>query len=188
MSDLSPLKSLRHPLAQLIALDSLQPGCGNVPLFCWSILVFIAVGGSCLYGSSLAFVIEGFQPGPSALLLTLSGGFAWCIFGPILVLVTRRNAIVLAHACLVTMAYGEAVLAVGALLNLSGLPAAGLASMDPSAFNCAWVALSNVVMALALSIQLAALKVPPWKTLLTWTLVLNGSGIGLFLMLSSILR
>lgn len=166
----------------------MQPRFNDVPIVCWSTLSAIAVGGSCLYGSSLALVMKGWHCWSSALLLTLSAGLAWCIFGPILVMVTKKNAFTCAHASLVTMAYGEMVLAMGALLNILGVSESRFLFPDPASFNIAWVSLSNVTMATALSVQLAGVRVAPWKTLLTWILALNGSGFLFFIILKTVLE
>jgi len=140
-----------------------------------------------LYGGSLSLVIKGWEIGASALLLTLSAGLAWCVFGPLLVLFTRKNAFTCAHACLVTMAYGEAILAIGALLNLIFASAHAGAWLDPVVFNICWVGLSNVVMAVALAVQLGSVRVEYGKTLLIWMLALNGSGVLFFLVFKEIL-
>ena len=170
--------SLRHPRQNLRALDAALAAGDRPPLPVWIWLTGIAVGGSCLYGASLSLALPAWRPERGALWLALSAGLGWCVFGPTLVLVSRRNAFVLAHACLVTMAYGEAVLASGAAVNVvvgvlggpSGLPA----------FNIACVAMSNVVMAGALTLQLQAVRVPVWKTLGAWVVALNGSGAVFF--------
>src|SRR4030095_11333178 len=65
-------------------------------------------------------------------------------FGPTLFLATRMQAFSAAHACLVTMAYGEAILAVGAVLNMLS-SATSFQPVDPVAFNIAWVAPSTLL-------------------------------------------
>jgi hypothetical protein len=81
------------------------------------------------------------------------------------------------------MAYGEAVLALGAILNWSGITTNGFFGFEPAVFNVVWVGLSNITMALALSLQMKALRIPYWKTLIIWLFVLNGSGLAIFLFL-----
>ena len=174
-------RCLRHPRETLRAFEKTSPSSANVPYRTWAWLTFIAVAGSCLYGASLALALPRVNPVKGAFWLALSAGLAWCVFGPALVLLTRRNLFTLAHACLVTMAYGEAVLMAGALINLwlgfaSALP--GNAGGDPTApaINIACIALSNLVMAASLARQLQVLGVPVGKTLLAWIVILNGSG------------
>ena len=108
--------------------------------------------------------------------LAASSGLAWSLFGPALIGITRRHPIVCAHACLVTMCYGELVLQCGALVNL----AARLLGMPDwfaaVPFNMACVGCSNIIMAGALAEQLKAIGVPRRRTLAGWFLILNGSG------------
>ena len=172
----SLLHCLRHPRQQLRAFDATNPTLFNLPCLTWVLLTGIAVIGSCIYGASLSLVFPQWRPTAGALWLALSAGLGWCVFGPMLVVATRRNAFTLAHACLVTMAYGEAVLVVGATLNLLMRVTNLMAVVPPGPFNLAWVALSNVVMATVLTLQLHAIQVRPWKTLITWMIGLNGSG------------
>jgi hypothetical protein len=167
---------LRHPRQQLVAFDATAPTLPNLPYLTWGLLTGIAVIGSCIYGASLSLVFPQWRPTAGALWLAMSAGLGWCVFGPTLVMVTCRNAFTLAHACLVTMAYGEAVLVVGAALNLLLRVTNLMAAVPPGPFNLTWVALSNVVMATVLTLQLHAIQVPRWKTLLTWMVALNGSG------------
>jgi len=176
---------LRHPRRQLAAFDATRPALATVPYLTWCLLTAIAVIGSFIYGASLSLVLPQWRPGAGALWLALSAGLSWCVFGPVLVVAARRSAFTCAHACLVTMAYGEAVLCVGAMLNLL-LKAATI--VPPGPFNLAWVGLSNIVMATALAIQLRAVEVPIWKTLLAWMLVLNGCGAVFFALFQRLLQ
>ena len=179
---------LRHPRRQLVAFDDLPPTLSTLPLLTWGLLTGIAVIGSCLYGASLSLVFPQWRPTASALWLALSAGMGWCVFGPVLVAATRRNAFTLAHACLVTMAYGEAVLVTGALLNVMLRWTNLMAAVPPGPFNLAWVTLSNIVMAAVLTVQLGAIQVPKWKTLLIWMAALNGSGAFFFWWFQRLLR
>jgi hypothetical protein len=187
MFNQSTWSCFRHPIKQLLLFDEAKPRLANLPYRCWSGFAAIAIVGSCVYGGSISLVLSGWKLGYGALLLTLSAGLSWCIFGPILVIATKTNVFTCAHACLVTMAYGESVLFVGALINLLLSATHGSISLDPVAFNIAWVALSNVIMAGSLSILLAALRVPYWKTGLLWMLVLNLSGLVFFHLFKSML-
>jgi hypothetical protein len=173
---------LRHPRAQLRALDETR----NLPYTTWAGLTFIAVAGSMIYGASLSLVFPQWRVAEGAMWLTLSAGLSWCVFGPALVLLTRRHIFTCAHACLVTMAYGEAVLVTGACVNgvIAFADGQGVALF----FNIVCVALSNVVMATALALQLQAVRVPVWKTLLAWTVFLNGSGAVFFWIFQRTLR
>ena len=179
--------SLRHPRQQLAAFDATTPTLSRLPYLTWGFLTAIAVIGSCIYGASLSLVFPQWRPTAGALWLALSAGLGWCVFGPALVVATRRNAFTLAHACLVTMAYGEAVLVLGAALNLLLRVTSLMALVPPGPFNLAWVAFSNVVMATVLTLQLHVIHVPRWKTLLTWMVALNGSGAVFFWWLARVL-
>lgn len=165
------LEALCRPAATLRQLDPLTPA--SVPWRTWALLVLIAVGGSCTFGASLALQFPGWRPSAGAAWLALSAGLAWCLFGPALILLTRRSPWSLAHACLLTMAYGEGVLQLAALGNVLGL---ARVLGGAAAFNSGMVFLSNCVMAFAVTMQLRSIGVAPWRTLLAWMLVLNGSG------------
>jgi hypothetical protein len=184
--------SLRHPQRYIRAFDARQSGHskgGRIPYGLWICLAGIAVGGSLLYGASLSLALPEWQPGSSALWLAFSAGLSWCLFGPALVLVTRRRVLTCAHACLVTMAYGEAVLAAGACLNLLFHLAPSLArSIAPGPTNLALVGVSNGVMAALLTGQMRALGVLAWKTLLCWLAVLDGCGALFFSLFQRLLQ
>lgn len=169
-------RTLRHPALALQAFARAP----HWPFRRWTALTGIAVGGSCLYGASLARVLP-WHPGGAALWLALSSGLGWCVLGPVLIAATRQDPKVLAQACLVTMAYGEGVLAAGAALNLA-LPMA-----HPGWANAGIVALSNAVMAFALIRQLQGLGVPAARTFACWMLALNGSGALFFFLLRRLL-
>jgi hypothetical protein len=146
------------------ARPSLRPEIARAT---WGPLLAIAVAGTALYGATL--------PGSSALGLLAVTGPPWGLFGPALAWITRRRISTCAHACLVTMAYGVGILAVGAGINL-------LLGPGPR-FILLWVGLSNGVMALALTRQLSTVGVRAWKTLGAWLLALDLPGLVLFLLL-----
>jgi hypothetical protein len=169
-------RSLRHPSEVLRELDAGSPSLRALPYGAWAVLVLVAVGGSCLYGGSLALVLPSWKPERGAAWLALSAGLAWCVFGPALALATRRSPFTCAHACLVTMAYGEGVLLLGAAANVILALAVGRGTSLAPVFNLAWVLLANGVMAWTLAVQFRALGVPVRKTLFLWMVLLNGSG------------
>lgn len=181
-------RCLRHPREQLAAFDAARPTLANLPYLLWALLTGIAFIGSFIYGASLSLVLPQWRPTTGALWLALSAGLGWCLFGPVLVAVARRSAFTCAHACLITMAYGEMVLVAGAILNLLLYLANFTVVISPGVFNLAWVALSNVVMATMLTVQLNAIGVPYWKTLATWMLVLNGTGALFFWVFQRLLQ
>ncbi|MBS1767152.1 MAG: hypothetical protein JST05_07105 [Acidobacteria bacterium] len=170
------IASLRHPRRTLKAFATAP----FWPVATWSALAAIAVVGSGFYGASLARVLP-WDPRGSALWLALSSGLGWCVLGPALIFATRQRPKALAQACLVTMAYGEAVLCIGALLNLF------VHAEHPGLLNAGAIALSNALMAFALASQLRALGVPLWKTLACWMLALNGSGALFFFLFRHLL-
>lgn len=174
-------KSLIYFREQIKAFDETVSSVtlSSLPYMLWGSLTAIAIVGSCIYGASLSLVLPTWKPTDGALWVLLSAGLAWFIFGPTLILVTKKNVFTCAHACMVTMAYGEGVLAVAAFANLIiafNLPV----SFNVSLFNFFMVFISNIVMALVLTLQMQAISVAWWKTLLTWVLALNGSGAVFF--------
>ena len=181
-------RSLRHPGRQLQTFARTPPALRTLPIATWGELTAIAVGGSALYGASLARVLPTWRPREGALWLALSAGAGWCIFGPGLIHVTGKHPFVCAHACLVTMAYGEGVLAAGAALNTLLANPRRAPRLDRARFNLAWVGLSNVTMATALALQLRAIGVPTRKTLGAWMVLLNGSGALFFWLFARMLR
>jgi hypothetical protein len=186
MFDSSLFVSLRRPRDQIRAFDAARPAFTQLPYKTWSWLAAIAVSGSGLYGASLSLVLPGWSTADGALWLILSAGLGWCIFGPALILVTGRNIFTVTHACLVTMAYGEAVLIGGAIINL--VQYFINISIDPFIFNFACVGLANLVMAATLTLQFRAVDVPGWKTLLVWMAILNGSGVVFFTLFRRLLQ
>ena len=83
----------------------------------FGVLAAIAVGGSLLYGAAAGAVLPNQMSGNAALLLTLSTGCSWFVLGGLLWATTRKPILSLAEACLVTMAFGEAALVCGALID-----------------------------------------------------------------------
>jgi hypothetical protein len=147
----------------------------SIPWLLWGLLSAAVIGGTLLYGASLARALPGWNAGGSALRLTLAAGLSWCVFGPALVIVTRQPARVCIHVCLVTMACGEAVLAFGALANLLGA-----ARLVAATWNLTVVSISNAVMAAALILQMRRRGVPAIRTLTLWLTALDGTGASLF--------
>jgi hypothetical protein len=160
-------RALRQPRMQLYAFEARASLRREIALATWGWLAAISVAGTLLYGATL--------PRVSALRLLAATGLSWCLFGPALVLVTRRRMSTCAHACLVTMAHGIGVLAVGAGINSLLHPGPLLIAL--------WIGLSNAVMAATLVRLLAAVGVRWWKTLAAWIVVLDGGGLALFRLL-----
>jgi hypothetical protein len=180
--------ALARPRRTLRAFERERPSFSGLPFGAWAGLTAIAVGGSAVYGASLARVLPGWRPREGALWLALSAGAGWCVFGPGLIRVSGKHPFVCAQACMATMAYGEGVLVTGAALNALLADRRRLPRLDRARFNLGWVGLSNVVMAAALAAQMRAIGVPAWKTLATWMVLLNGSGAGFFWALARVLR
>jgi hypothetical protein len=191
---LETLHLLRAPRQRLRQLDAAGPTLAGVPPVLWrswGVLAALAVAGSCVYGASLGLALPRRRSMAGALWLASAVGLGWCAFGPALVWATGRRVATCVQACLVTMAYGESVLAFGAAANVAGQiaggpgsqPAHGTSQPIPRArtaamvrLNVSIVALANGVMAAALAAQLRAAGVPVRKTLLLWVTVLDGSG------------
>ncbi|HEX5323448.1 MAG TPA: hypothetical protein VFW40_06660 [Capsulimonadaceae bacterium] len=152
--------------------------------FCLALLG-LAIGGSLLYGASLSLVFPHQAAVGASLWLALSAGLSWCIFLPALVIVAKRPIPACVAICLVTMAVGEAFLVAGALGNLL---LAYVPVVSPITFNCSCVGLANATMAVAMTRQMAVLRVPAWKTLLLWLVVLDGAGALFFYLLRFLLE
>ena len=142
-------------------------------LFKFGLLTLIAVGGSLIYGAALASSFPGWPVSKGAFWITLSSGCGWLVFGPLLWLVTRRPPLMLAEACLVTMAWGELILVPGAGFDWLLLRGTHL---DSAWVNASIVGISNVVMACSIVVQLRKVRVPKGKTVAMWILGLDGSG------------
>jgi hypothetical protein len=147
-------------------------GGARPPWRLWGLLVLVAVGGSAVYGASLARAVPGWELRGAAVWLVVWTGLAWCLFGPVLVLVSRRRVSSCAHACLVTMACGIAVLLAASVVNALGV----LPERAGSGFNAGAVGVANAAMCVAFTLQMRALRVPAWKSLALWMGVLNGGG------------
>lgn len=171
---------VRAPLLNpLMTLESIQGG-SPLPLKMWTGMAAIAVFGSLFYGASMAQQLD-WRAGGAGLWMALSAGLGWCVLGLTLKAITRQPFHLLVQTCLITMAYGEGVLFIGAALNLF------VRMTHPGWVNAGVIGTSNVVMALALASQLRALGVPHWKVLTCWMLALNGSGALFFLLFRHLL-
>jgi hypothetical protein len=151
----------------------------------WALLIAIAFAGSAFYGASLAYALGETGLSGGAAWLVVAAGLSWCIFAPMLIAVTGRKPLACAYECLVTMAYGEAVLAAGTVVNFASH---ALAAFPAASFNWAWIALSNVVMAWVLMTRFRSAGVPWWKTLAAWIVGLDGAGAVLFWIFRGLLQ
>ena len=138
-------------------------------------LLALAVAGSLIYGASLTAVFPAWSRGGAAAWLAISAGLAWCLFGPVLLRIARKPWRVCLLACLVSMAFGEAILLTGA-----GLNALGLTRAAPAGANWLIVIVANVTMAVTLVLQMRVLGVPAGSIVAAWCGVLNGGGALLF--------
>lgn len=138
-------------------------------------LFAVAVTGSLIYGASLTAVFPAWNRGGTAAWLAISAGLAWCLFGPVLLRIARKPWRVCLLACLVSMAFGEAVLVTGAGLNLLGVTRSA-----PAVANWLIVLAANVTMAVTLVMQMRVVNVPAGRVIAAWCGVLNGGGAVLF--------
>lgn len=173
-------QALRHPAAQTLRLH--DEGLRPWPV--WLALTAIAVLGSFLYGASLALAFAGFDPFGGAAWIALSAGLGWCVFGPGLVLLSARSPWSCAHACMIAMAWGEALLFVGAIVNAALWLALGADSALALPFNLALFVVANITMGAVVDAQMRALGVPSWKTVVAWLVLLDGVGAAFFFVLS----
>lgn len=147
---------------------------GVVPTTRWTSLVTVAIGGSLVYGASLALVLPGWKFASAALWLALSAGLAWGVLIPVLRRIGRVPFVPCCDACLVTMAVGEIVLTIGAICNLLLWQSGGI--FHAVALNGIVVGISNVVMVEVLAHRLKTFHVSRRRTWIVWMLALNGSG------------
>lgn len=134
-----------------------------------------------LFGAAAGASIPRGRVPSGALLLTLSTGCSWLVLGALLCLLTRKRALDLAEACLITMAYGEAVLVSGAGIDWVLLQS-NFRLIDPVPLNVGFILVSNIVMAFVFVVRLRRLEVGVAQSLGLWLIGLNGSW-PLFLML-----
>ena len=165
---------MTHPQRTLVRLNRDQANSAKAPLWLWARLTAVALGGSLTYGASFGLVAPRWRGWRGGLWVAASAGLAWCGFGPALVWATRRNPLVLAQACLVTMAYGEFVLNTLASLNLIAWFTGAHHRLPMARLNLAGVGLSNIVMVVALASQLRAIGVQFRLTVALWFSVLRG--------------
>ncbi len=145
----------------------------------WGAFLAVAIGGSLLYGASLGLVLVDWKVVAAAVWLALSAGLAWCVLIPVLCRIGKVRLARCFDACLVTMAFGEIVLTVGAAIN--GLLWWRGAVAHAALLNVAVVAISNVIMALVLARRLRPHGVARGRVWAAWMVALNGSGAVFFL-------
>jgi predicted DCC family thiol-disulfide oxidoreductase YuxK len=172
-------RALRHPLQQMVELNE-HP---IIPYTVWLALVAIAVVNSFLFGGILGVVVGNARVGIfGGMWVTLSAGMSWALLIPALWKISGKPLLLILHASLVTMAYGEIVLLAGEIVSLLFHAFAGPELRAPAQL-IPWasaVLLSNVLMGTALVEQLRAINVRPLRTLLTFLVVLNGAGAVFF--------
>jgi hypothetical protein len=165
-------------ISKSLAEEWFASGEAGVPWRRWSALVFVAIGGSLIYGASLGLVLPDWNAVAAALWLALSAGMAWVVLIPVLCRMGKVRLAPCCDACLVTMACGEIVLAAGALGNIilwwSG------AMTQAVLMNVLVVGISNVVMAVTLVHRLRVHGVSARRVWTAWMLALNGSGAVFF--------
>jgi hypothetical protein len=164
-----------------MASPSLRNFVGRIPWGRWIALLFVAVAGSLFYGGSLGLVLTDWRISSAAVWLALSAGLAWCILIPVLWRFGKVELVPCLDACLVTMATGEIVLTVGAIVN--GLLWSSGVVAHAVALNFVIVGISNVVMAHILVRRLRPYGMTPAQVWTAWMLALNGSGAVFFLTL-----
>ena len=179
LSDL--LDCLFHPVGRFRRLIQRKPSWAAMPWLLWSLLTFIAIAGSLLYGASVGLVLPDGNPAFEAIAITLSAGAGWAVFAPVLLGITRLPAPQLAHACLVAMLCGEAVLELGIIINLLLAWLAPPTATTALTINLIVVAISNIAMLSVLIAQLRVVKVHPFTVAALWLVILNPAALATFL-------
>ncbi len=171
-----PVRGMRRQLA--------RGACWrDAPWPLWAALAAIAVVGTLCYGATAALVLPLGGPAGVGLVLVLATGAGWLLFGAVLVALTGRPASHLAHACLVTMWVGEAILEFGLAGNLALWLLAPDAAGVALGFNIAALGLANLAMAAALAAQLGAMRVRPALALALWFGILNPAALAVLRLL-----
>ena len=171
---------LLHPVQGMRRLVGRGRDWSQMPWGLWWLLALIAVAGSAIYGATLTLVLPAGGWWFSAAALTLSATAGWALLFPVLAGVTRRPAPHLAHACLVTTLFGEGVLEIGAIANLTMWWLADPSPAFALAFNIALVAVSNLVMLAVLTAQLRVIRIRPALSAALWFGILNLAGLAAF--------
>ena len=149
----------------------------------FGLLTLVAVGGSMIFGQAAGAVLPSVSMSKGAVLLTLSTGCSWLVFGGLLWGITKKPVLSLAEACLVTMAYGEAVLVSGAVLDWLFIKP-NLSHLSAAPINAAIILIADCFMATIFACRLKRIGVSPKISLGLWILGLNGSwAIFLFLLI-----
>ena len=169
------LDTFLHPVRGMREQVARGTGFEDAPSRLWGLLAFLAVAGSLLYGASLVLALPAGSWSYAALALASSAGLAWVLFGIVLVGITRKPAAHLAHASLVAMMFGEAVLELGVIANFLLRDFAGALAL-----NVAIVALSNIVMLAVLIAQLRVIGIRPATVAALWVGILNTAGLAIF--------
>ena len=174
------LAHLLHPVDSMRQQISCGRSWSASPWRLWVIFAAIAIVGSLLYGATLALVLPVRGWGYASLALTASAGVGWVLFGPVLAGVSAKPANHLAHASLVAMLLGEAVLELGVLANISIALFFPMAPAPVLAINLVIVAAANLAMLVVLCAQLRLLDVRPTAIAALWFLILNPAGLACF--------
>lgn len=174
------LDHLLHPRRCMRRQLERDAAWSEAPWGLWTVLGFIAVVGSLLYGASLVLALPAGAGWFAALALAASAGFGWILFGFVLLALARKAAPHLAHACLVTMLFGEAVLEIGVLGNIVLWLVAPASITTALVFNIALIAVSNIVMLVVLAAQLRELHIRPALVAALWFGILNPAGLAAF--------
>ena len=169
-----------HPVRSMRAQIARGGGWEESPWKLWGVLAFIAVVGSLIYGATIALVLPAGGWGYAAFALAASAGAGWILFGSVLLGITRNPAPLVAHACMVTMMFGEAVLELGVLANVAMGWLLGTPAGTALAVNIGVVGLANVAMLAVLAAQLRQLHVSPALTAALWFGILNPAGLAAF--------
>ncbi len=140
----------------------------------------IAVGGTLVYGASLAPLVDLSR---FALSLTVITGISWIVFGLSMASLSGLSLWRTADHCLGAMVIGELVLLTAAGIN--GLLGEWLAQhILVSLVNLGFVLTANVVMGWYLAESFFRDGLSRRRTWLCWLLILNGVALGATLILN----
>ena len=131
-------------------------------------LAFVAFGGTAAYAYSFTLISVFKGLAHVALKVGVASGICWPIFGIVLVSITGtwRRALQWADTCLITMAWGMAVLSVSTVLNLLHAPI-------PLLGHAIVIFASNLTMAYVFVTRASKRGLKPWMALSVWLLNLD---------------
>lgn len=138
----------------------------------------VAFLGTAIYAASFLPNKTGHPMAAYATGVGISAAVSWLILGTALLILSRSTPGRLQlwfDTCLISMAYGEAILLLAALVNLLSIVSPEYAAKPSLGVHLALLLTADTVMAACFVTRARRFGVPPKTSLALWILVLNGS-------------